>query len=85
METGGFGIENQTQSMYVMRKVVIERVQRARFEKVTQVFIQQKRLTFIEFLTDVCAILGGLVTIGGIMDGILHRLRTSKVENVAYR
>ena len=37
-----------------------------------QVIVEQQRKTFAAFLTQVCAIIGGVFTVTGLLDGVLY-------------
>ena len=38
-----------------------------------QVEYHEKKPTFLQFLTRVCGVIGGVFTVTGVLDGVLHR------------
>lgn len=49
----------------------------------TQVVLTERRMSFLSFLTSVCAIVGGVFTVSGLIESTVHKARTilgKKVE-----
>ena len=38
-----------------------------------QIMVTEKRKAFYHFITTLCAIVGGVFTVAGIVDGVLHQ------------